>query len=586
MGLEIANAHHDLFAMDDLPRMTSSRDIDLVSRVAAALSPDATIVEIGPWLGAMSEVLAPNGHLHAVDSFVWTADHNKRVPDLMQPGESFRDTYQELMRARDLKVNVHETKLEDFRWDGGAIDLCVIDAPKKPETLRDALRSVESGLRDGARLLIKNANHAKYFPMMAYLQALVDQGTLSVLEADEEGVCNSIVFEVRLSGEDLVAALEQTPVEHPARWRQVEGSFGKLGPFQLALICELIGAGEWTQAYEVVGRMQSNRRVLRDWDRREAELANAGAHPEQLGWFAEIMGLQHSKGGLPAAPKSISASPAMARRAYWTNNKDKPWRARSFHPEVFERAHQYGYMKWINSVKEHIQGQTVLDVGCGPGLHGFACLAVGAKSYLGLDPIIKLEQDRVKNISAGSAKMEFGWSPAQLGEMFEPWEVRATAIEDLPEERVFDVAVLHNVTEHLLGIESVFEAIALRLKPTGKILYNHHNFFSWNGHHLPPKVVSKIDLTDPGQQEMVDWGHVDYDPAPEHYIARGLNRIRLDDLKALTERLFDIEVCEERPSRPETGLGRLTDEVRERYPYLEDRDFETQNLFCIAKVKT
>ena len=331
--------------------------------------------------------------------------------------------------------------------------------------------------------------------------------------------------------------------------------------------------------------MQSNRRILRDWDRRKSELANAGADPEQLGWFAEIMSLQHSKGGLPAAPKSFSTSAAMVRRAYWTNNSDKPWRARAFHPEIFERAHQFGYMKWTNSIQEHIKGQSVLDVGCGPGLHGFGCLAAGAASYLGLDPIIKLDRDRVKNVTANSAKMPFGWTPAELSNMFAPWEVRATAIEELPEERVFDIAVMHNVTEHLGNIESVFEATALRLKPGGKILYNHHNFFCWNGHHLPPKVVSNIDLSDPAQREMVDWGHINYDPAPDHYIARGLNRISLDDLIALTNRYFEIEVREERPSRPETGLGRLTDEIRQRFPHLEDRDFETQNLFCIAKVK-
>ena len=55
------------------------------------------------------------------------------------------------------------------------------------------------------------------------------------------------------------------------------------------------------------------------------------------------------------------------------------------------------------------------------------------------------------------------------------------------------------------------------------------------GSYLPPKRVSDIKPGDPAQAEMMDWGHVEYDPAPEHYIARGLNRIRLDDLIALTE---------------------------------------------------
>ncbi len=84
---------------------------------------------------------------------------------------------------------------------------------------------------------------------------------------------------------------------------------------------------------------------------------------------------------------------------------------------------------------------------------------------------------------------------------------------------------------------------------------------------------------------MIDWGHVEFDPPEGHYIGRGLNRIRLDDIIDLTHKYFDVEELDERPSRPATGLGRLNDKIRERYPYLTDRDFETQNLFCIARKK-
>jgi SAM-dependent methyltransferase len=583
---DLAKTQHDIFTSDTIPKMTSERDSELVMRMAQDLPPDPTIVEIGPWLGGLTELLARHGPVQVVDCFIWTENHDKRVPGLLTPGDSFRPVFEGLMQARGLAVEVHDTDIEAFRWSGARIDLCVIDAPKKPILMRDALVSVASGLAEGTRLLIKNANHSGYFEMLAYLHALVDQGMLDIVEADAEGACNTIAFEVRMSPNDIANVLEQTPLEHRARWQMVEDGLGRLGPFQLALICELIRAGAWNAAYEVAGRMEASRRILRDWDRRELELANAGTDVERLAWFAEIMSLQHAKGGLPAPPKSFRTSAAMTRRAFWTNNLDKPWRARAFHPDVLERAYKYGYAKWANTIQDHVRGQSVLDVGCGPGLHGFGYLAAGAKSYLGLDPIIKLDRDRVKNTAAGSKKMPFGWTPAELSELFEPWDVRPTAIEDLPRERVFDLAVMHNVTEHLHDIASVFEEIAARLKPGGKLLYNHHNFYAWNGHHLAPKVVSNIDHSDPAQAEMLDWGHVEYDPSPDHYIARGLNRIRLDDLIELTRRFFDIEVLEEKLSQPETGLGRLTEEIRQRYPYLEDRDFETQNLFCIATVRT
>ena len=271
-------------------------------------------------------------------------------------------------------------------------------------------------------------------------------------------------------------------------------------------------------------------------------------------------------------------------QGYWLNNIENAPRLAEFEPAIMQRALDFGYISWPSKVRETVAGCDILDIGCGPGLHGLGYLAAGAKSYTGLDPIVKRDKDRVKNLTART-KEGFGWTPLELEDRLSDWKITPLPIEDLPEDQAYDLATLHNVTEHLHQIEMIFAETAKRLRSGGKVLYNHHNFYSWNGHHLPPKTVKAIDLSDPGQQEMIDWGHVEYDPAPEHYIARGLNRIKLDEILALTEKYFDIEVADEIPSRPETGVDRLTDEIRARYPYLTDRDFTTQNLFCIATVK-
>ncbi len=577
--------HDAVLIGPEVPTMSSESDADLVRRMCESLGPDATIVELGPWLGALSHVLAHYGRLHVVDTFVWTEDHDKRVPGLLRPSESFRPVFQKIMQGGALDVVVHESEFASFRWGGDRIDLCFMDAPKKPAALREAIEAVAPGLSKGSRLLVKNANAPRHFPMMVYLQALCDQGALGLLEADLDGACNTAAFEVGVQPDELAAALETVPLEIPVRPCLAKGALGRLGTFQLGLVCELIRQGAWADAYDVVGEMAGSRRILKAWYRSELQLADEGVDPERLGWLGEIMALQHAKGGLPKPPSSFKASAAMTRRAFWINNSDKPWRARAFHPEVLERAHQYGYMKWANAIQDRVRGKDVLDVGCGPGLHGFGYLAAGAASYLGLDPIIDPDRDRVKNMEANSAKMPFGWTPAELSRMVEPWTVLPTPIEDLPAGIEFDIAIMHNVTEHLLEIESVFAAVAQRLKPGGKLVYNHHNFYCWNGHHQPPKRVADIDMSDPSQVELVDWGHVEYEPAPDHYIARRLNRIRLDEIIALTERFFEIEVADERPSRPETGFDRLTDDIRRRYPYLTDRDFRTQNLFCIAAAR-
>ena len=229
---------------------------------------------------------------------------------------SFRPAFEALMQARNLDVVVHEATFETFRWDGAGIALGVIDGPKKPAQLRDALLALAPGLDAGSRLLIKNANNPRYFAVMAYLQALAAQGALALQEADADGHCNSAAWLVRLPAKDLAAVIEEAPLEVPAQLRCLDGALGQLGTFQLALLHALVVQNAWGEAYQVIDRMQGNRRILKAWDRMELDLARSDADPEQLGWLAEIMSLQHAKGGLPPAPKSFKASAAMTRRAF------------------------------------------------------------------------------------------------------------------------------------------------------------------------------------------------------------------------------------------------------------------------------
>jgi len=42
-----------------------------------------------------------------------------------------------------------------------------------------------------------------------------------------------------------------------------------------------------------------------------------------------------------------------------------------------------------------------------------------------------------------------------------------------------------------MDIEAVFDAIRERLRPDGLLIFRHHNFFAWNGHHLAPREISQ-----------------------------------------------------------------------------------------------
>lgn len=567
-----------------IPGMVSDIDVTLVDQLSRNLNPDDIALEIGPWLGRLSLQIARHAKLHAIDTFKWTADHDRRVPDVLTPGDSFESLYQEILRHRDCDVTTYQSSFADFEWTGGPIHFCVIDSPKSADALRDCLRPVAPHLAPGAQVVVINGLHPKYKDMTGYIGNLVAGGVFTLVDLNGNGKSKAAVIEAGPN----IAAFDDISSDGSAAAAELLAATaqGAAVPSNLTLIsiAELVKAERWADAYKELSKLPPSRENTFFWESLTSDMPRHVAEQPWFSVFSEIMGVHNDLIGEVAPAEGFHRSISLTLRAFWQNNADKDWRGAGFAPDIISRAYDFGYMGWASKVAEHVRGKDVLDVGCGPGLHGIGYLAAGAKSYFGVDPIVKLNKDRVKNLTAAD-KMPFGWTPNEIMDRIPSWRVSPMPTYEMKEERVFDIAVLHNVTEHLLQIEGVFEDIAARLRPGGVLLYNHHNFYAWNGHHLPPKKVSAINVSDPKQLEMLDWGHVEYDPTPEHYIARGLNRIRLDDLIALTKRNFDIEMSEEIPSKPDTGLGRLTDSIRARYPYLDDRDFETQNLFCIAKVR-
>jgi len=274
--------------------------------------------------------------------------------------------------------------------------------------------------------------------------------------------------------------------------------------------------------------------------------------------------------------------PVLACRAYYLFNGRGRDSKRNFNRDMIRRAVEFDYLSWPRRIAKDVQGRDVLDVGCGTGLHAIGFLVVGVKTYTGMDPILDWNSDVSKNLRTRT-KEHFGWTPAQVEQRLPRVQLISGTFEQVAPEKTFDIAVLHNVTEHLINIEEVFEGVWQRLRPDGMILYNHHNYYCWNGHHQPPKFVDEIDPDAPVQRKFLDWNHLELDPETEALLSRKLNRIRLDEIRALTERYFEVDSWQEIPSGPDRGAGRLTDEIRRRFPQCTDRDFTTQNVLCRAR---
>ena len=277
-------------------------------------------------------------------------------------------------------------------------------------------------------------------------------------------------------------------------------------------------------------------------------------------------------------------NPIQAHMFMYGANSRHPTNIRMLDAKLIERAVEFNYLSWPRKIFAYVRDKDLLDVGCGTGLHAIGYVVAGVNSYTGLDPKIDLSSDRGKNLRTGQWE-QFGWTPSDIMQQLPHVRFIPGTFEEIAPEVTFDIVVLHNVTEHLHNLEEVFKGTVKRLRPDGKILYNHHNFFCWNGHHKMPKSIMDIDLDDPIQSKYIDWGHVTLAESHTDELSKNLNKIRIDDLRCLTEKYFKIETWKEIPSKPEQGCIRFTNEIIDKYPKYEKREFIIQNVFCVAKVK-
>jgi len=158
--------------------------------------------------------------------------------------------------------------------------------------------------------------------------------------------------------------------------------------------------------------------------------------------------------------------------------------------------------------------------------------------------------------------------------------------EDLRAEgHQFDVATLHNVTEHVDDLESLFSSLAQVMSPGGQLVAHHHNFYCWDGHHCAPKTEELIDLDNQEQRLVVDWAHLKTVFPKDHYVSRGLNRITLDELHALLIKYFVIDVWEEKESPLGRGRGRFH-LLEENIPQgMTRRDLAVKNVLTVCTLR-
>jgi SAM-dependent methyltransferase len=275
--------------------------------------------------------------------------------------------------------------------------------------------------------------------------------------------------------------------------------------------------------------------------------------------------------------------------AYFHHAGDVEAALRNYDPHLIDISCRFGYATWPRRIQQYVRGRSVLDIGCGFGGFGMGFLIAGAAAYTGLDPAMDLDSSRAKD-KRTRKWADMGVTPRQIASALPAVRLLQSSSEDQSLDETFDTIALHNVTEHLLRLQEVVRGLPRLCRRGSVVVFHHHNFYCWNGHHLQPNRPSQLDLANPAHREVYDWRHITMVPdlPADHYVMTSLNRVRLDELRAVVEQHFDIVRWEEIPSSPDT-LDRLTPEVLDRVrrvvPDISERELRTNAVLGVARPK-
>jgi SAM-dependent methyltransferase len=205
-------------------------------------------------------------------------------------------------------------------------------------------------------------------------------------------------------------------------------------------------------------------------------------------------------------------------------------------------------------------------------------LAAGARSYTGTD----LEYDpdyRMVRGPRGTVEVPLGF--AEFCGCFDGIRVCVGDVRDLDLADSFDLAFLISTSEHFDDVPGCFQAIGRMLRPGGRLFVDHHNYYSWTGHHRGPWTVAEFDAANESHRQVVDWQHV-IQPVQNLGSQNYLNFIRPHELIDIVASIFALDEKRLVPSSAARGGGRLSADIQRRMPRYLREELEAESVFLWA----
>jgi hypothetical protein len=372
-----------------IPRMVGETDVEVLRTLGTRLSDSAKILEIGCWLGGLSQHLSRFGRLEVVDHFIWSEANDLRHPGILEKGETFLPQFRELARLHGFEADVHQADYRKFIWQGGPLDLVVVDAPRSANDLLAALRGLGNGLTDQTLIAIKNGLNLAYPGMMGLVELLTGKGILRMADSGQPRWCNLAVLAAGTeiaALEDVnltVALMAETPLA-----REVKDPWDGYSLAVARLAHVGISTSNWAGALSLLEGLPRDIEALYAWDATEAAL-DPEETPDLLG-FAEALRF-HCDPALPPqgpAVKALATSATVSLRHYFTSldNDGIAWGCLLFALGDVYRSEASGWLALPAEIAERVRGKTVAEFTSNPALSGIAYMIAGARGYLGTSP--------------------------------------------------------------------------------------------------------------------------------------------------------------------------------------------------------